>query len=499
MEIQLEKTTCHYLRQLKWESQAQEQTQELRLPDGMPDIGNVLGAWGQVLIRGKEWYGSQVGVSGGVMCWVMYAPEDGSRPQMVEAWLPFQMKWDIPDSGRDGTVCVRANLRHVDGRNTSARKLMVRATAEVLAQIWVPDQAEIIMAAQLPPDIEILKNEYPMELPMEAGEKTFEIDESLRFPASVPEPDSLICYQLQPEVIEHKLLGDKAVFRGMCILHLLYRSEQGQLHTWDFEIPFSQYSELDRTYDTDGQVRIVPAIAGLELDREENGNYRLKASVICQYLVSQRSVIQVVEDVYSPRRPVTIKTEMLQLPAILWERAQTIQTNQVVQTDNRQIADVTFCPTTPRTIRTGDQTRLEMGGRFQLMCQQPGENPEGFHVSWEDSQNLDISDDVLLNVSIFSSGLPGAAFGPDGVQLHGDLTLELLGLMQEGIPMVAALESGEVAAPDPNRPSLILRKPGEDSLWTLAKKTGSTMEAIRNANALDGEPASDQILLIPVS
>ena len=49
-----------------------------------------------------------------------------------------------------------------------------------------------------------------------------------------------------------------------------------------------------------------------------------------------------------------------------------------------------------------------------------------------------------------------------------------------------------------NRPSLILRRAGEDGLWSLAKDTGSTLDAIRRANNLQNDPDPNQILLIPV-
>ena len=48
------------------------------------------------------------------------------------------------------------------------------------------------------------------------------------------------------------------------------------------------------------------------------------------------------------------------------------------------------------------------------------------------------------------------------------------------------------------RPSLILRRAGEEGLWELAKKTGSTVAAIRSANKLQEEPKPGQLLLIPV-
>ena len=63
---------------------------------------------------------------------------------------------------------------------------------------------------------------------------------------------------------------------------------------------------------------------------------------------------------------------------------------------------------------------------------------------------------------------------------------------------VTAMEIGEQQTPDPNRPSVVLRRAGENSLWELAKKTGSTVSAIQEANHLTQEPLDDRILLIPI-
>ena len=52
--MQFDKIPLAYLQKLTDGLQTQEQTLEVRLPDGMPDIGHVLGAWGQVIVRGKE-------------------------------------------------------------------------------------------------------------------------------------------------------------------------------------------------------------------------------------------------------------------------------------------------------------------------------------------------------------------------------------------------------------------------------------------------------------
>ena len=75
MELQFEKQSLSCLRSVLRQVQTQEQTQEVRISDGMPDIGRVLGAWGQVIVRSKEWGSGTMSLSCGVMAWVLYMPE----------------------------------------------------------------------------------------------------------------------------------------------------------------------------------------------------------------------------------------------------------------------------------------------------------------------------------------------------------------------------------------------------------------------------------------
>ena len=69
MEVQFTKMVYPCLQTLTSGVQTQEQTQDVRLPDGMPDIGRILACWGQPLIRGKEWHSTGMAVSGGVLAW----------------------------------------------------------------------------------------------------------------------------------------------------------------------------------------------------------------------------------------------------------------------------------------------------------------------------------------------------------------------------------------------------------------------------------------------
>ena len=136
MEMQFDKTTISYMEKVAGGIKKQEQTLEVRVSDGMPDIGRVLGAWGQVIVRGKEWGNDQMTVSCGVTAQVLYIPEDGGSVCSVDVWLPFAMKWELANGSHDGKIMLSCLLDSLDARSTSARKLMVRATVSALAEAW---------------------------------------------------------------------------------------------------------------------------------------------------------------------------------------------------------------------------------------------------------------------------------------------------------------------------------------------------------------------------
>ena len=54
MELSFKEESIPCLLSAGGDIQDLEQVQEVKLPDSMPDIGRVVGCWGQLLIRGKE-------------------------------------------------------------------------------------------------------------------------------------------------------------------------------------------------------------------------------------------------------------------------------------------------------------------------------------------------------------------------------------------------------------------------------------------------------------
>lgn len=499
MELQFQKSPLKYLHRAVHEVQNQEQTLEVKLSDGMPDIGRVLSSWGQVILRSKEWRTGSIAFSGGIMVWTLYAPEDGSDARCVESWLPFQMNWDMNDESRDGNIRIQTLLRFVDARSVSARKLMIRAGVAALGDAFVSEDADISVPGEVPEDVQLLKATYPVRLLKEAGEKAFALDEDLTLPASSPVPAKLIYFNMQPEVTDKRVSGNRVAFRGNGNLHILYRSDEGQLHTWDFELPFSMLGDLQEAYGNDAQAEVAMGVTSLELDLDDEGHLRLKCGLLGQFLVSDRQMLELVEDAYSPARNVEPETQMLELPAMLESRQENIFGEQTIPQDANIIVDVNFLPDFPRQRRREDTVEFELPGQFQALWYGENGSLQSGTARWEGQMQMNAGENAQMNAEILPKGRPQGITGNGNITMRAETAMQLNTVSEQGIPMVTGLELEPEREADAARPSVILRRAGNDRLWDIAKSTGSTVAAIRTANNLEAEPAAGQILLIPVS
>lgn len=497
MELQFHKTPLPGLQLVKREVRNLEETQELRIPETLPDVGTVLGAWGQVLLRGKEWRTASAQVSGGVQVWVLYEPEDGGEVQTVETWIPFQARWDIPDTVQDGTICAYCLLRSADARSIASGKLMIRVNVGILGEMWSPMEAGIYQSADLPEDIQLLKCTHKLCVPAEAGEKPFVLDEELTLPGNASAIEKVLRCSLQPELIESKIMSNKVIFRGAALLHVLYRGMDTGLYTWDFELPFSQYSELNREYEQGSTAQISIAVTSLELQPDLEGRWHLKAGFTGQYMICDMREIELTEDAYSPLREVKPQLKTMELPVIVEHHRQTVPAEQTIPVQGKVI-DCAFYPDHLGIRLMEEQTSLLCQGQFRLLYRDEHDRLQMTETYWEDQCLLPSESEAQVMANCVLTGKIQPAFDGEGILLHADLLTDTALACAEGLPAVVALETGEQTQEDPDRPSLILRRAGHNSLWQIAKQSGSSVDAIRSANQLEGEPAPEQMLLIPV-
>ena len=497
MDLEFTRKEISCLRRLLCQGQNREQTQEIRLTEGMADAGKILACWGQVVIRGKEWRSDKILCSAGVMARVLYAPEDGSQPQTLESWIPFQLKWDLDSSAGDGQIRVLCVLRSLDARIVSARKMMLRCNIGALGEAWREEAVQLYIPGELPEDVRLLKNRYPLRIPRIAGEQTFQVEEMLTIPGTHPQPDQIISCMLEPKITDTRVVSGKLVFHGTAQIHLTYWSEEGKVTSWNAELPISQFTELDRDLGQEAQGNVMIAVTSLEADSDPEGIVHLKCGMLAQYMVDERETLELVEDAYSTKKNMELQHQMLSIPRVLDQKQVTVPVRQTLSQNAAEIADVMYLPDLP-VIRKEEELTMELPGMFQVLYYDSDGMLCSTSAHTEERRVLQTGDQTYPAIAL-QSGTPASAALGSGIVLNGETELMVQILTDAGMPMIAGLRMGENYEDGEYRPSLILRRAGHTRLWEIAKQSRSTVEQIRQINHLEEEPEENQILLIPVS
>jgi hypothetical protein len=220
--------------------------------------------------------------------------------------------------------------------------------------------------------------------------------------------------------------------------------------------------------------------------------------MIAQYEVDDVHMLPVTEDAYSLARALELKREEQTLIPTLEKRILTMSVDQILSQEANIVADVSFLPDFPRLRELDDQIVLEQPGLMQVLYYTPEGSLQSSTVRWEGKLEIATHpDNAIQAVPLPCVELETQITG-EGIRVRGQSVLRAKTYAQQQFSPVMGIQPGEMREPDPNRPSLILCRAGEKSLWELARESGSTVQAIRSASGLEGEPQPNRMLLIPV-
>ena len=501
MELEFQQNRIRFLKKALCQVQNQEETLETVIPDSMPDAERILGCWGNPVIRSREWRSGGMTLSGGVEARVLYDAGEETAPQLLEMYLPFSISWDQDMGEEEGPMIHDCRIRSMDARIVNSRKILVRVNLTAKGEAYNRAEEPISTLPEPPSDLELLRERFSTMLPTEIQEKTFLVDEDLELPGTCPEIERIFRLSVQPELTDQKVLGGKGVFKGFLLLHILYLSREGKLCTWDFDVPVSQFAELERVYDNEEELQVTLMLTALELTADEDGRkLRLRCSFIAQCQVMARTEIEVLKDAYSLTRTSAPVLRSLDLPSRLDRQNLRCQGEFSMPIPAGTMIDGVIYPEFPRSVRAEEQIKLEIPFTAAVLYQDEDGKLQARSGSGTTSCETTLAQHCRAEAQATASGAPQWSQGGGSCILRESMNVTVDSYGQEGSEILCGLDLGEEVKRNPDRPSVILRRPHKDEdLWEMAKTFGSTRGAIEKANHLDGKPLDpDKMLLIPV-
>lgn len=500
MELLFETKSSEFLREAYYGTISQEETGETIVPDSDPDVGQILHAFGLVVLRGKDSRNGSISISGGIHGGVVYQPEDGSAPRTLHLYMPFTVRLEHPSLTEHSLCDVDCRIRSADARILNSRKVLMRVSLCGGAMCYEPASQEVCQF-ETAEDLQLRTVSYPVIRAMEYAEKPFPMTEEVELPAGRAPMAELCRYQADLEVQESKMLGNRGVYKGNVQLKLLYRTEEEELVPWSCQLPFSQYVEFEQEYENEEELETHIALTDISVEDANGQGKRLLVNMqlLAQCTVVGTESVEVVEDAYSLHHEFVPQWRPVETDGRLDRQVQQENLRAQVQAPVQSVVDTQVYLGDPTTEREGENIVVTVPATANVLYFDHDGQLQGTTVRMETACRTVAAENCVCRAVARPAGEAFAVPSGDGLEVRCGVAVTMDTLSRQTFRSLSGGQMSDEPVSTADRPSVILRTAGpNDSLWSLAKACCSTTEAICAANGISEEALPEGMLLIPV-
>ena len=497
MEIRFENKMSRAYQEVGFVSKRVQENAECVVPDTEEDIGKIASVQADVLLKSKDLGGRGVLVSGEARAFLLVITEQQNKLSLLRLSKTFTVDLELPEQSAELLTQAMLQVQAVDARILNPRKVSV--SFDLNAALFCYRSESLPVESDLPDahreGLHVRREETDVLLPNAICEKTFALTEQFPFPSGRPVPARLVSEQTVFSVQDCQLIGSKAILKGTATASVVYLTEEADcpIQT-DFTTPFSQIVELNEERMDNSSISISLTGSYYELTESINGEKVLDMEVhaLIQMLSSGSVNFRRITDAYSNRMPLKEETESLQLKNSGQEAQICLHASETlnVMEDCKEVLGI--LPSVSRAAQ--EQGKLSAAVNFDIVYR------------LTDGLISAVRRTVLLEGSCGSPSdritqvrIDNFQTLADGAELKAefDLLFDLLHSEDVELRRLCAVELAEDSpySADAFATLTLVRDEGE-SLWELAKRYHSSVEAIQQENAPEsGEKSA--FLLIP--
>ena len=495
MELEFQQVHISYLQCVLHETILQEESGETIVPDSMPDMDRIVDSFAGVILRGKECQGGTVSLVGDIQAGVLYAAQQEDMPRQISVYLPFSLRRSL--SAADGCQSVvECRVRSVDARMLNSRKVSIRVGLCIVLQVYEPRDEVCSQPGQQARWLQMKYAEYPMQLPVECGQKSMLLRDTMPLGTGQPEAARLLHIGARCEITDEKLTGSKAVCKGQLLMRLLYETREQSLAACEVSLPFSQFIDLEREYEEQG-LQLIPVITGLEAVAEGD-SVTVEAGINLQCMIHQTVQVPMLRDAYATRGELELQWRNYEMLPRLDSRLIRQELRQELRAEAAEVVRAEAMADAPQTEWQDGFCRVRVPVQMQVLYR----DSQGQFRSGTCRAELTAevpAEKCRCHIRLSEFGPLFAAPAGGGIEIrlpaalqcdwYADRELQSIcgGTMEEG----QAREDG---------PAVIIRTLESDGdLWDIAKELRTTVSAIQIANDMEEESApAGTMLLIPI-
>ncbi len=467
-----------------------EASTELVVPDSMPDIGVLVDAEAILSIRSKEADDGYVRAVAELNIKVIYQPEDGSSLRSLPVSMNCDVGAKVPEADLNCQTVIRLRLRSLEAKAINSRKLGIHADISGSACCLRKEEKGFVQSIVLPgAELQVLPQSGKFCLISDVREKTFVISDDYGMPSGCEDPSAILLQRvfLQPDASE--FVNGKLVFRGKARVFLLLACAE-TIHPCYFETPFSQIMEIGGSADREPEIAYELTGAFFDLPEHSGGKISAELHILAQVIAREEKELGYLSDVYSNQIPLeplmsqeTYCTSMRE-----WPLSCSLSGHIEAPADAVSVLYTKSCISG----FSADEAGISVSVSAKVIYLRSDSSYACANVRLKEQLDASLSENEHLNICSVQAGDSFASISGGALDVRVPVNLHIQAYTEQAISHVADVRELDDDRQEPPSVTLIYAESQQD-LWSVAKKYGSTCDAILKAN----EGRKEGLLLIP--
>ncbi len=491
---------------------------DLIVPDSKPDILRILVLDGDVFVNSVETGKDRITVGGIIRYKILYMSEDNNTDvKSITSDVAFSEVIHATGVGPDMNCRINCDLEHIEYKVPNDRKLNLKTIMDISYN--VSDERSFGFASEIEgaDDMQVLRNTYIINSFVGNGEERFALNESLEVPDKNPAILDILRSDAKISNIDYKVTDNKIIAKGEIRVATLYmgNGESMGIGYMEHEIPFTQFMDLpgvDEYSYCDIDCKIVNTSFGAEEDSEGEARFlNYEAEIKIDAIAFAKREIEIIEDAYSPSKRVDLSVSNVELEDISDSVGEQFPAREVltVMGDNPNAAGIYNVSTKPVVsgYSTFD-TKVTVEGFVQcsmLYATSDEEQPINslkHEIPFKHTVGVDnIRQDENCNIQLAVENLTYDVLSGSEIELKMAVNMALKPIKPLEVNLLDKIEEREEDEPRAeNKYSILIYFAQEnDTLWSIAKRYGTTILNIENINDMEDSSiiSPGQQILIP--
>ncbi len=482
---------------------------DLTLPDYCPDILRILKCTITPRMTGTQVSGERITVDGTALIRLIYVAEN-ARVRCFEQNLPFSKYVEVQNLPASPCVSVRLKAEYINCRAVSQRRADIHGTVSVNVSVATLREESLIAGVE-GCGVQLQKKTQPASSAVGLAERMFPLNEVLEIGPSKAPVGQIIRSSAVALAQDIKVIQNKCLIKGELTINTLYCADtnENELETIEHTMPISQIIEVDGIdEDCGSDIRLV--VMGLEVTPKSDSSGELRlldmSARVCACVQAYRELeAPIVTDAYSTQYELSLEQKGLELTQLIEIFHETTLCKKAISLSGTSVTKVLdlWCSdlSASSSFANGMLTISGTATVSMLVLDhdaQPNYLERPVDFEYQRALRSD-AQKIRCDPTVQVTALDYVLNTSDQMEVRIELNIAASVFCSTSLRLITSIAPNEEQPKRSTSAALtIYFSDAGESVWSIARRYNTTVEAILRENHLEGEQIPEKcMLLIP--